>query len=300
MPSSILKRPRAEERSRDRPTKKPRKFKKQKAYHSSSDEEDDDEQTDFQAVNLQDSDGEEDNGTKQVPRKQKFVADEDDDNDNEEDDSQESGGDDDDNNNDDAASDITGASSDDENANDNEGDLSDEASTIAISEGGTKTKKRHDPTAFATSISKILSSKLTTTKRADPVLSRSATATAISKSLAEGKLEAKARQKIRAERKLALEKGRTRDVLGLETTEESTQGIMERERKLKKTAQRGVVKLFNAVREAQKRGEEARREAQREGVVGMGRREEKVSEMSKKGFLDLIAGGGKKAAGVVA
>jgi len=30
--------------------------------------------------------------------------------------------------------------------------------------------------------------------------------------------------------------------------------------------------------------------------VGIDRREEKVNEMSKKGFLDLIAGGGKKTA----
>jgi len=84
-----------------------------------------------------------------------------------------------------------------------------------------------------------------------------------------------------------------KDVLGLGDEEQSTQGIIEAEKRLKKTAQRGVIKLFNAVREAQKRGEDAKREALKEGVVGMDRREEKVSEMSKKGFLELIASGGK-------
>jgi hypothetical protein len=286
MPGSILKRTRPEEkqRDRDRPSKKPRKFKKQTDYHSSSDEDEDDEEQDFQAVNLQDSD-DEDAAVKPISRKGQFVIDDNADSASE---AEEEDGD-------DAASDITGASSGDED--DEAAELSDgETSTIATSEGGTKRKKRNDPTAFATSISKILSSKLTSTKRSDPVLSRSVTAQSISKNLADSKLEAKARSKLRADRKLALEKGRVRDVLGLETTEESTAAIMETERKLKKTAQRGVVKLFNAVREAQRRGEEARVVARVEGTVGIGRREEKVSEMSKQGFLDLISSGGKKTA----
>jgi len=70
------------------------------------------------------------------------------------------------------------------------------------------------------------------------------------------------------------------------------QQVMEEEKRLRKTAQRGVVKLFNAVRAAQVKGEEASREARAKGLVGQGRREERVNEMSKKGFLDLIAGGG--------
>ena len=108
-----------------------------------------------------------------------------------------------------------------------------------------------------------------------------------------------------------MEKGRVKDVLigsatiatapaaaiGTESAEESTistAAVTEQERRLRKTAQRGVVKLFNAVRVAQVKGEEAARESRRtgSGVVGRGAREEKVGEMSKKGFLDLVAGGG--------
>ena len=48
---------------------------------------------------------------------------------------------------------------------------------------------------------------------------------------------------------------------------------MELERRLKKTAQRGVVKLFNAVRAAQVRAEEAEGKAKRGGVVGIDERE---------------------------
>lgn len=36
------------------------------------------------------------------------------------------------------------------------------------------------------------------------------------------------------------------------------------------------------------------KQAKSEGVVGMRQREERVNEMSKQGFLDLISSGGKK------
>lgn len=147
--------------------------------------------------------------------------------------------------------------------------------------------KRNDPSAFASSISAILSSKLSTSKRSDPVLARSATAAEANASIANSKLESKARQKIRADKKEALEKGRVKDVLGVESGDVGA--VMEEEKRLRKVAQRGVVKLFNAVRGAQVRAEEARK-----GTAGTrGRVEEKVAEMSKKGFLEMVAGGGK-------
>ena len=172
-------------------------------------------------------------------------------------------------------------------------DDSDAASDDSTSKT-TKKRKRNDPTAFATSMSKILSSKLSNAKRSDPVLSRSVDAATASKELIDQRLEAKAKRQLHAEKRQAMEKGRVKDVLGLDTTSVSTAHIQEQERRLKKTAQRGVVKLFNAVRAAQVKGEQARAEAKREGVVGMGQREERASEMSKKGFLDLLAQGGKK------
>jgi hypothetical protein len=155
-------------------------------------------------------------------------------------------------------------------------------------------KKRNDPTAFATSISKILDTKLSTAKRSDPVLSRSKSAADANRSLADARLEVKARAQIRAEKKAAREKGHVKDVLGVETAGVDTGAILEEEKRLKKTAQRGVVKLFNAVRAAQVKAEEAMRAVKNEGVVGMQKREEKVNEMSKQGFLELISSGGKK------
>lgn len=158
-----------------------------------------------------------------------------------------------------------------------------------------RTPKRNDPNVFATSMAKILDSKLSNSKRADPVLARSQTALAASKEITESKLEAKAKQKIRAEKKELLERGRVRDVLGLSDKSPSTaEAVAQDEKRLKKIAQRGVIKLFNAVRAAQVKGEEAAREVRKEGVVGMKHREGRVNEMSKKGFLELIASGGKR------
>ncbi|KAL6722191.1 pre-60S ribosomal particles component [Lecanora helva] len=162
-----------------------------------------------------------------------------------------------------------------------------------------KKSKRNDPSAFASSINAILSSKLSTSKRSDPVLARSTVAAEANASIANTKLETKARQKLREDKKAALEKGRVKDVLlgtdipGVGDGGEEGGGVggmLEEEKRLKKVAQRGVVKLFNAVRQAQVKGEEAAR-----GSKGAtrARKEEKVGEMSKKGFLELVAGGGK-------
>ncbi|KAI9847924.1 MAG: hypothetical protein M1837_001441 [Sclerophora amabilis] len=159
-----------------------------------------------------------------------------------------------------------------------------------------KRRKRNDPDAFATSISKILGSKLTTSKRADPVLARSKSAAAAGQELSEAKLEVKARRKLREDKKSELDRGRVRDILnvGEDPRSGTVAEKLEMEKKLRKTAQRGVVKLFNAVRAAQVKGEQAARDAKQAGVIGAGKREKEINEMSKQGFLDLIAGGGRE------
>jgi hypothetical protein len=250
-----------------------RNIKKQTEYHSDSSDE---EGQDFQAVNLEDSD-EDDEGHGGAQIDVAAAADEDPEPLQAESDS-----------------DVTDGSNSDSNSEDD----SDSQSNPNL----TRKRKRNDPEAFATSMSKILGSKLSTSKRDDPVLSRSITALQASKEITDQALEKKARYKLREERRAALDKGRVKDVLGASTAFDATRGdvsgvpstaeTMELEKRLRKTAQRGVVKLFNAVRAAQIKGEEAAKEAMKKGLVGYGRREEKVNEMSKKGFLELIAGGG--------
>jgi hypothetical protein len=271
-----------------------KKFKKQTAYHSSSEDEsndDNDEAEDsFAPVNLLDSDAEEETtnaskikgnsvksgGKNNQPAKspsKKTVNDEksdesEDDDEAENDSYPEAEGNDDDDMSD--ADDAFGLDEDDKGGNQK------------------KVPKRHDPSAFSTSISKILSTKLSSAARADPVLSRSKNAVQTSTELANERLEQRARAKLRAEKREEQDRGRVRDVLGIE------RGLAgetaEEEKRLRKIAQRGVVKLFNAVRAAQVRGEEAAREEQKKGTIGMEERKRAANEVSKQSFLDLING----------
>ncbi|KAK4142494.1 Rrp15p-domain-containing protein [Dichotomopilus funicola] len=328
-----------------RPTKKQRQIA---AYHSSSDESEDDsdagaavpanlldsDDEDLENVEVDDgassqesnSDSDSQSETESTPKRNKlqskhkpktepkklFVAK----------DAPASSGDDENNNDDDADSEKENDGEDEDEGDDDDeySDLSDAASHTSSS-GGThpnrNTKsKRNDPAAFATSISKMLSSKLPTSRRADPIVARSAAAAEQSRQAVDAALEAKARRRLREQKRLALEKGRVRDVLVASTTrtlniatgeiEEvadaadgtaggapvTTAEIMAGEKRLRKVAQRGVVKLFNAVRVAQVKATEAERAARKEGIVGTQRKGEKVTEMSRKGFLDLIASGG--------
>jgi hypothetical protein len=163
-----------------------------------------------------------------------------------------------------------------------------------VEEGGNKRRavsKRNDPTAFSTSISKILSTKLPSSARADPVLSRSRIAQQATDEFVNEKLDKQARAKMRAEKKEEMDRGRIRDVMGI--TRGVAGAVAEDEKRLRKMAQRGVVKLFNAVRAAQVRGEEAARDERKKGTIGIGEREKAVNEVSKQGFLDLINGKGK-------
>ncbi|KAF4873324.1 Ribosomal RNA-processing protein 15 [Colletotrichum siamense] len=171
---------------------------------------------------------------------------------------------------------------------------SDAAASDNDEEGAPRKKsRRNDPSAFSTSISKILSTKLSNAKRADPVLARSTEAFEASKAAVDIALEAKAKRQLRAQKKEAQSKGRVRDVLvAAEEEGTSTGEMLEGEKRLRKVAQRGVVKLFNAVRAAQVKAVEAEKKARKDGVIGVDRREQKINDMSKKGFLDLIASGG--------
>ncbi|KAL5047426.1 hypothetical protein BDW71DRAFT_180079 [Aspergillus fruticulosus] len=252
-----------------------KKFRKQREYHSSSDEADeaDEEPADFKAVDLADSDEETEEfarkQSKQMKRKESGKPEPKEDS---------SSGEDEDS--------ASNADSDADDDTDEDAHSDDSRPTGAI--GKRTVSKRNDPTAFSTSISKILATKLPTSARADPVLSRSKTVTQITTKIAEEKLDNAARAKLRAEKKEELDRGRVRDVRGISTGQAGA--VAEEEKRLRKIAQRGVVKLFNAVRAAQVRGEEAAKEERKKGTVGISEREKAVNQVSKQGFLELING----------
>lgn len=177
-------------------------------------------------------------------------------------------------------------------------DLSDPASDLSDTESAStltrsrRLQNRNDPTVFAASLSRILSSKLTSTQRSDPILARSASASANLAEQAEARLTAKAKRKLRDEKRTAGEKGRVKDVLGLEREDVDSGGVVGKEKELRRTAQRGVVKLFNAVRAAQVMGVEAESGQKVRGTLGSERRKDIVGSLGKKAFLDLLVEGG--------
>ncbi|EEA24301.1 pre-60S ribosomal particles component [Talaromyces marneffei ATCC 18224] len=261
-----------------------KKFRKQAQYHSSTEDEDESDNDGFTPVNLMDSDEEEttkkvtkhkakslsEAPKKKLNKKENIVEDDDIEDD---------------------EPDVNASSGDEDDVEKNDREDNDSMADDDDEEGGLRLKsvtKRHDPTAFSTSISKILSTKLPTSARADPVLSRSKAAAQASSDLANERLEQRARSKLRAEKKEEQEKGRVRDVLGIERGEAGE--TAEEEKRLRKIAQRGVVKLFNAVRAAQVRGEEAARAEQKKGTIGIEERKKAANEVSKQSFLELING----------
>lgn len=175
---------------------------------------------------------------------------------------------------------------------DSPSDLESDSGTESEAAGKPKTKsKRNDPAAFSTSISKILSTKLPSSKREDPVLSRSKSAAQTAAAVSETRLDRRAQARLRAERFAAYSRGRVTDVTGVERGVAGQ--VAEEEKVLRKIAQRGVVQLFNAFQAAHVRAEAARREERQKGTLGMGRREERAKEDGKAAFLAAI--GGKKA-----
>ncbi|KAM0283766.1 hypothetical protein ACHAQH_002356 [Verticillium albo-atrum] len=307
------------------PTKK-QKRQNQRHYDRVANDSDEEEANDFKAVNLLDSDSEDihnaaaddgaesagsissgDDAPSPVPKKKKAVkatktkrkaaAEKEEEEEKEEEPKQTSGSEADDNDDSEVDSDSD---------NDTEDSVSDTEGNLNASRPDTKSR-RNDPTAFSTSISKILSTKLPSSRRADPVLARSAAAHENAKQAADAALEHKARRLVRLQKREAMEKGRVKDVLIATNTEKasdpaaeaSTGSVLEFERRQRKVAQRGVVKLFNAVRAAQVKASEADRASKKEGVVAHSQKVAKVTELSQKGFLDhLVASGSgmKKAA----
>jgi len=113
----------------------------------------------------------------------------------------------------------------------------------------------------------------------DPILARSKSQ---SKSLESAKTEHRIRKALAAQKKALRSIGHIEDLSTYNAKE------LEYERSMKKTAQRGVVKLFNAVRASQIKAEQALLEAK---GAPRAEREEKVKEMSREGFLNLIKSG---------
>lgn len=126
---------------------------------------------------------------------------------------------------------------------DDDADGSGEAGAEGIRSGPAARSKRNDAAAFATSIAKLLTtSKLTTRQRADPIVARSAGSRVAAQRAVDAALEARARRRLRQEKRAKAEKGRVRDVVvgvaagEVEERGEAGGGVGERERRLRKVS----------------------------------------------------------------
>ncbi|KAI1263716.1 Rrp15p-domain-containing protein [Xylariaceae sp. FL1019] len=192
------------------------------------------------------------------------------------------------------ASDSGEEDDEDEESEDDDGASDDPGADESAGAGPSRLKsKRNDPSAFSTSLQKILSTGLSNAKKHDAILSRSVDAQKASREIVDAGLEAKARKLLRDKKLVAQEKERVKDVMMGGVGEDTSTGeILQTERRLRKTAHKGVIVWFRAVREAQEKAHEAEGRARGEGIVGATRRREKVQEMTKEAFLDTLARGG--------
>lgn len=160
-----------------------------------------------------------------------------------------------------------------------------------------ETFKADNPTAFASSMAGILGYKLTRTQRANPILARSTTAKEADETLLDMKLEKKAKAEMKKEKfkNGVVGSGPGHDSAGVQGrgTQEPLEGEelfanQQQEKELRKMAQKGVIKMFNAFTAVREKTMEA------QGLGGSrAKKEEKATEMSKEGWLEYIGQGGK-------
>lgn len=188
-----------------------------------------------------------------------------------------------DNDGDDEESENGDEDDDDDDEDDDEDD--DDEYGLITNTGITKQpskKQKLGNESFSKAITAILGSKIKAHDQKDPILIRSKKS---GKDLEEKKLEAKAKKALSAEKKKSLEKDRIKNVYPKD--EAKLHEYLEHEKVLRKTAQRGVVKLFNAILASQK-NTSSTLNAHKTGNIVSVVKKETAANMSKEQFLDLI------------
>lgn len=185
--------------------------------------------------------------------------------------------------------DVDGISSDEEAEGDEEED-EDSSEYDGEDDEIPKIKKKKNlddgSESFANAFNAIVGSRLKAYNRKDPILTKNKTTL---KKLESDKLEAKAKRLILSEKKQVHDKNRVKNLLPSASEPEKVRTIIHNERQLKKVAQKGVVRLFNAVLSTQiKTNEELDQEK-----VGQTKKEELMNEISKEKFLDLVQAAGQ-------
>ncbi|CAI4865513.1 ASN_collapsed_G0057580.mRNA.1.CDS.1 [Saccharomyces cerevisiae] len=148
---------------------------------------------------------------------------------------------------------------------------------------------KHDDgsTGFSAAVNAILSSHLKAYDRKDPIMARNKKVLKQSES---EKLEYKAKKALLAEKKKLLGKARKTDIIPIASGEDRSENIrkvLEKETALRKIAQKGAVKLFNAILATQLKTEKEVSENLSE-IKNKEEKKELITEVSKEKFLDLV------------
>ncbi|CAI5759017.1 unnamed protein product [Candida verbasci] len=188
--------------------------------------------------------------------------------------------------------DVDGVSSEDSEEEERGGD--EDGSDDTESESYPKLKKKSNKDdgseSFANAFNSIINSKLKAYDRKDPILARNKVTL---KKLESEKLENKAKRALLAEKKQLQDKYRIKQLLPVASSSENPneiRQILEKEKNLKKIAQKGVVKLFNAVLSTQIKTSASVGDVK----LGSKSKEELLTEVSKDKFLDLIQAAGEE------
>lgn len=150
-----------------------------------------------------------------------------------------------------------------------------------------KTSAKKEAESFSNAMNALLDTRLKAYDRRDPILARSKKQL---KKFEDVKLEQKAKRLLLAEKKKKLTANRNKDLLP--KNDATARQVLQHEKQLKKTAQRGVIKLFNAILMTQTSTESDM--SHETGLVGQSKKKELVNEISKEKFLDLVQQVGKK------
>ncbi|CCK68441.1 rRNA-processing protein RRP15 KNAG_0A07890 [Huiozyma naganishii CBS 8797] len=152
-----------------------------------------------------------------------------------------------------------------------------------------KNSKHDDGSAdFSSALSSILGSHLKAYDRKDPIMARNKR---VLKQTEADKLEVKAKKAILAEKRKLLNKTRKKDILTTDIDADDLRSVLEKESKLRKIAQKGVVKLFNAILSTQIKTDKETTDSLSD-IKNKQERERLITEVSKEKFLDLVKAAG--------
>lgn len=139
---------------------------------------------------------------------------------------------------------------------------------------------------FSNAMNALLDTHLKAYDRKDPILVRSKKDL---KKFDDDKLEQKAKKILLNEKKKKLTANRIKNLLP--TNESTAREILQHEKILRKTAQRGVIKLFNAILMTQTNTQfDINNE---NGLIGNQKKKQLLNEISKENFLSLVKNSAK-------